>query len=101
MALSSEWIAAAPQQWVKSAIRPDSPTVSVQGLLADERNEMEVAGLVPATDCAKVFEIDGPSAQAFGLVIRDILQIEGVTYMVDDLIAQDFGTVVAILRRVI
>jgi hypothetical protein len=98
---ASEFIAAAPAEWLKTAIRPDSPTVALQGLFADDRNELDVAGIIPATDSAKVFEVDGESAQAFGLVVRDELRIEGVLYRVNDLVSQDFGTVVATLRRVL
>lgn len=101
MTLAAEFIASSPLEWQKTASRQDAPAQTITGLFADERADLTIGGYMPSTDSAKVFEVDGAAAQAFGLAVRDRLLIDGVTYNVDDLVQEDFGTVIATLRRAV
>lgn len=99
MSFPAEFLAAAPDDWKRTAYRVGIPAITIAGLFVAEPQIAEFGGGLPLADPARQFHVQPADAAAFELAVNDYLVIDGTEYRVTDLgPVDDAGFVAATLR---
>ncbi len=99
VSFGTQFIAAAPPEWKRTAQRTGVADRTIQGLFRTEQQTSNVIYGNRPPDLLPRFEVTAEDAQAFGLAVKDRLLIDGQQFHVVELIPNDCGTVSATLRR--